>query len=824
MIAERVKRALSFVVVVVMVVLLAGVVGAQAATVPVKELLAGSFGAKVNMASGGSVCTILEECQLGEASSIPGGFQFAKSVAGTPGGNIYIADQGNHRVQELTATGQFVLMFGKEVNETTKGDLCTHQEEVKEGVKCKAGVEGGVPGQLAAPFSIAVDPTSGDVYLTEVVYGSGVFGERVQKFTAEGQFVLEIGKEVNGKTKGNLCTHEEEVKGGVKCTGPALRKSSEPNKSEHGSFNFESTGDLLAVDPAGTLYVGDEDRVQEFKDTGEFSGEIPLEANARVYGLAVDPSSNVYLTYGNIRDAVREFNAKLEEVQKFIVSVPQAGAEVRIQGFALDSEGHLAIAALQQTGASVGLLFGFLYDAGSGEQLTSFQIPPSVHQIGGLGFNGGRELYAATSAGQEVLAYTPVLVAALRTGSAACVTGTERGTDVTVGCTLDGEVNPVGVSQTVVWFELGSESRGTCTLTSATPKQPVVTVTEALAVSEKVEGLRPNETYCYQLAGEDQNVQSPEDLTGKLESITTQLAAPRIVGAPEALFVGASSAVLFSELNPEKAESVYFFEYAQGKETLAKCPSILNQCSVVPKTGCSGVARTPIALSRAYGQVGATLEAAALRPATEYSYRLYAENSSPTEKCATTGSERSFNTLPAPAPSAQTGGYSALRPTSAIIAGTVNPDGASVTYAFELGVYDGPNTQYGVVLSAAVAAGSSIGSVEETLALNGLQPGTTYAYRIAVSSGYIDSETHTLQGQPATFTTGGLPTVLTPPTILPQLPDPPITFPKATTTPKKTTKTKSTGKTKGKKRAKKAKRATHPSLGQNIRIIPLLYS
>lgn len=56
--------------------------------------------------------------------------------------------------------------------------------------------------------------------------------------------------------------------------------------------------------------------------------------------------------------------------------------------------------------------------------------------------------------------------------------------------------------------------------------------------------------------------------------------------------------------------------------------------------------------------------------------------------------------------------------------------------------------------------------------LTGLQPGTTYAYRIKVSSGYGTSF-----GEPVTFTTFGLPSVLSSPPLFAMLPVPPIAFP-----------------------------------------------
>jgi hypothetical protein len=106
------------------------------------------------------------------------------------------------------------------------------------------------------------------------------------------------------------------------------------------------------------------------------------------------------------------------------------------------------------------------------------------------------------------------------------------------------------------------------------------------------------------------------------------------------------------------------------------------------------------------------------------------------------------------------------------VSGAVNPGSLPATYTFELGVYNGASTQYGVVLSAPV--GTSSTPVAETLGLSGLQPGTAYAYRIAIHSGYGESV-----GAPVTFTTAGVPLAIVPPALTTMLSLPKITFPKA---------------------------------------------
>jgi hypothetical protein len=159
-----------------------------------------------------------------------------------------------------------------------------------------------------------------------------------------------------------------------------------------------------------------------------------------------------------------------------------------------------------------------------------------------------------------------------------------------------------------------------------------------------------------------------------------------------------------------------------------------------------------------------------------------------------------------------TGGSSAVTATSAVVSGSVDSDGQPATYTFEVGVYNGASTQYGVVFSGQVA--SSTLPVLKTLPLTGLQPGVTYAYKVTIASGY-----GAMEGEPVTFTTAGLPSVLVSPTPLALLAVPDVAFPVTTVStvgktvrkaaPKKCAKGKRLShnrcvKSKGKKKAKKA--------------------
>ncbi|MGH2904921.1 MAG: hypothetical protein ACRDK7_15265 [Solirubrobacteraceae bacterium] len=212
-----------------------------------------------------------------------------------------------------------------------------------------------------------------------------------------------------------------------------------------------------------------------------------------------------------------------------------------------------------------------------------------------------------------------------------------------------------------------------------------------------------------------------------------------------------------------KARGEPYFQYA-ACATLTNCPGVLD---------------TAVEESSVYGAIAAIQEIGGLAPQTTYSYRLVADNAHEENGARqggeTVGAEQHFTTGALPEPVAVTGAPSGVGSTSAMIAGTVNPDGQPSTYVFELGVYSGAGTRYGVVFSG--PAGESTTPVLETLPLSGLQPGTTYAYRLLVKSGDGQSV-----GSPVVFTTEGLPTVLTVPVPPAMLAVPAIAFPAQSTT------------------------------------------
>jgi hypothetical protein len=740
--------------------------GTAWAAAPVKLVLSSRIGSEVDKTTGGKICTTesKDECQPAKRSHEAGGFEFPEGIgvntnpAGPHQGDVYVADRSNNRVQELSPTGEFVAMFGWEVNETkdkesgatpAERDICT----AASGDVCKAGVDGTGAGQFESLQSVTVAPATGDVYVQE-----GSSNQRVEKYTADGQFVWMAGKEVNEtKDKESGATPAEKDI----CTAASgnVCKAGVPS-SEPGGFDFQGFGNLLATGgAAGDLYVGDAGRVQEYDATGALQGNISLTGN--VTALAVDPAGDLYVVF-SASGEVNELDGEGKEVHSFEVTPRETGNQIFITQVALDPSGHLAV-----TGTEAGHgPFGSLYLATTGHLITRFTIP-ARSRPDGIAFNASGDLYA--TAEQEVLAYTHLPVAELLTAPQTCAPGPAPGTSVVFSCNLNGEVDAWGVKETEVWFEWGtSPDLGRKTeppihvnnIKNEGEEEPLVPVTAL------IENLPPNQTIYYRLAGHDHNAPAPEEaLTSETASFKTDIVAPRIVGEPSAAFVKSSSAVMFGQLNPENDHTTYEFRYAP----FDACKSL--------EESCPGAMETASLESSAYGDVGVVAEATGLRPGEQYRYRLFAVNDAHEPALNGNGEEQidegSFTTLAAPVPSAVTGAVSAVGPTSATVSGAVDPDGQPATYTFELGIYKGTGTQYGVVASGPVEASSV--AVERTLQLTGLQPGTTYAYRITVTSGYGTSE-----GMPQSFTTAGLSGVLPVEGPVPMLAKPRIAFPKKT--------------------------------------------
>jgi DNA-binding beta-propeller fold protein YncE len=214
-------------------------------------------------------------------------------------GNVYVSDQANSRVEELSSTGAFIKMFGWGVGKAAKAEfeICT--------TECKGGIAGAGNGQFSVMAGLAVD-SSGNVWVAD--FGNN----RVQEFNEKGEYVRKLG------TVG---------KGAEQFEGPL-------NITVYGS----------------DLYITDyhNNRIQEFTTGGvhvKVFGEAGSENGkfSNPYGIAVDPrNGNVYVVdSGNHR--VQEFSSAGAFITKFGSSGTGLGQFTTPTGIAIGSSGGIYV-------------------------------------------------------------------------------------------------------------------------------------------------------------------------------------------------------------------------------------------------------------------------------------------------------------------------------------------------------------------------------------------------------------------------------------------------------------------------------------------------
>lgn len=273
-----------------------------------------------------------EDGQPGEAA---GRFKVAKGIAAEAGlpGHVFVLDQANARIEEFTAWGEFVKAWGWKVDKTApeeKLQTCTALSE------CQAGSKGGGAGQMSVAEGIAVDG-AGNVYVAELG------NRRVQKFDpgAEGEeakFLLTFGFKVNKtheagtEAEANLCT----AASGDECQAGAVGAG--PGKIGGGDYRNA----LAASTADGAVFVVEEKTIQRFSLGGAFagSGEI-IALPTFVEGLAVDSAGNLYVGQ---EDRAKKLKAQGGSAAFLTPEFPQEHPGEEVPGaVALDGHGNLYV-------------------------------------------------------------------------------------------------------------------------------------------------------------------------------------------------------------------------------------------------------------------------------------------------------------------------------------------------------------------------------------------------------------------------------------------------------------------------------------------------
>jgi hypothetical protein len=773
-----------------------------------------------------------------EPLGVPAGV--AVSEVGQSKGDVYVVDEQNQRVELFSSTGEYLGQFNGA--ETPEHSFAFGEEEE---------IEGGGVGAQVALNGVAVDnstnpgdPAKGDVYVVDT--GHDVIDKFEIKEETPGKYTWKYAGElkeprageqfagIGGITvdqEGNVWVLEykgaEEFKGGhvdeYNDEGELVEDGlSYPYKHAHG----------IGVDTEGNVYLGRSKigggEIIKWTLTGGIWTSSPFvgEPEGETTSIALDRGT------GDLYD----FSTGLEELAQYrpsLVELPEGSGEFVERGQLVESFGHgdlespsdLAVNAannalyvtdagsgdvavfalveppeetvteapelfahdqvkallrgeLDPHGASGEVEYHFAYNEGSG--CTGGSVTPTVKlaegkeahveaQVEGLqpgtaytvclvAENGGGE----SEPRSEVQFGTPPGVA----GVSVCAASGTTGTSAVLEGTLEPEGTPVEYR-----FQYGtSVAYGSQTKLQASESVGMVTD------SEPVEQLEPNATYDCRLAA-TREIEGGEYTTyGENGTFSTPAIPPVVLSEPviePPAYATAEAATLNALINPENSPTTFYFQYGlaenEGYEHETEHES-------------DGAAFEA-------GFVSQHIEG--LRPNTAYRFRVISENN---PGGRTIGPEETFTTGTEGLPVVHTAvTASSITQTSAVLSGTVNPEGSPASYTFEIGLETAAGIQYNIEISGELPAGTQPDTVAATI--EGLTPGTTFHYRLSSSvanKGTIHGEDETFTTLPATPPTlpATAPYTLVQPPTTPLLPIPPYTFPaggEPTSTPPTTT-------------------------------------
>jgi hypothetical protein len=341
------------------------------------------------------------------------------------------------------------------------------------------------------------------------------------------------------------------------------------------------------------------------------------------------------------------------------------------------------------------------------------------------------------------------------------------------GVTLQAQVNPEEQDTSCV-FQYGTEE--SLTNSTSVPCEPAVLEgSGGQGVSANISGLGLGTTYYYRAVAENAAHEKSE---GPVEHFTTLGTLP-IVSTGTVSGIGQSSANATGTVAPEGGETYYYYQYGPTTEYGQRTSP--GELGVDIGSGLNSVQAPGILVP--------------LTPGVTYHYRLIAWN----EYGTSYGQDETFTALAGLPPSATTGPASGVSTSEATLSGTINPQTVETSYRFEYGT----NTEYGTQAFGTAVPEQGIQTV--TLSLRGLDPNTTYHYRLVATS-----PAGTSYGEDETFTTPGILDPLVFPTTAPLVAPPTIAFPveaKGTKTKSLTNAQKLANALKACKKEKKSKRA-----------------
>ena len=304
--------------------------------------------------------------QFGSTGTAGGQFEGPERDAVDASGDVWVTDHGNHRIEELSPSGTFKLAVGWGVKDgKAEAETCT--------AECRAGIAGSGNGQLVEPWGIAVNQSSGDVYVSD--YGS----DRVEEFSSTGTFVASFGSKGSGPGQLNLpegmaidsggdvwvadennMRVDEFSSGGtfMMATGWGVKDGKAEAETcttvcqagIAGSGSGELDGPAAIAISNGNVYVADygNRRVDEFSSSGAYVSKFGSGGKGNgqfegVYGIATDPTSGDLYVVDSVNDRVQEFTPSGTFLAAFGTDGSGNGQFVSPRGVAVNSAGDVYV-------------------------------------------------------------------------------------------------------------------------------------------------------------------------------------------------------------------------------------------------------------------------------------------------------------------------------------------------------------------------------------------------------------------------------------------------------------------------------------------------
>jgi len=339
-----------------------------------------SFGANVNKSkveSGGTeaeknLCTAASGnvCQGGTAGSASGQLKAPQGIALTSGGNIWVADTGNNRLEKFNPSGGLLNKISGEGSEPGKvkgpkgitvapdgsiwvADTGNHRIEQWNSSLAfvrAVGKLGKGDGEFEEPFGIEADSTG-------AIWVSDLYDGRVQEFDESGSFLRKF-LEAAG-TEGSATGLTTDAKGSIWVADVMSTEishwmipgfpvySSSVGSSGSGNSQFMHLAGLASDGNKGHVWALDQelDRLQEFGEKGEWLRNAGSKGSGA--GMLSSPAGVTSNGLGNVWVAdtgdnrIVEFNEKGEFVETFGTGVNKT----KVEAGGTEAERNLCTAA-----------------------------------------------------------------------------------------------------------------------------------------------------------------------------------------------------------------------------------------------------------------------------------------------------------------------------------------------------------------------------------------------------------------------------------------------------------------------------------------------